>query len=309
MPNLTLKQLRAAATIARCGTITRAAAELHVTPAALTARLKQLEDALGLSLFDRTSSGLLPTEAGRTMLAAADEVEAVIKRYVEQVDVLKGVRGGRFAVGVVSTAKYFAPRAVAAFARQYPGIDVHLVVGNRDETLHALREYEVDLAIMGRPNTDFPTEHEVFGEHPMVIAAAPDHPLAGRRRVALSQLATERFLVRELGSGSRAVYELLADRISTERPRIAMEIDSNETIKQAVMAGLGIALISAHTIEAELRDGRLCMLRVQGLPIRRQWLLVRRADHSLGPGAQSFWSFMLREGAGLLPQLALKTVA
>lgn len=308
MPNLTLKQLRAVAVIARCGTITRAAAEMHVTPAALTARLKLLEDELGIKLFSRTSSGLQATEAGHTMLAAVEEVDAVIKRCVEQIDVLRGVRGGRVSLGVVSTGKYFAPRAVAVFGQQYPGVEIRLVVGNRDEIMHALRDYKVDLAIMGRPSSEFPTEHKVIGEHPMVIAAAPDHPLARRRRIALSELAGERFLVREIGSGSRAVFELLADRINSERVQIAMEIDSNETIKQAMIAGLGIALISAHTIEAELGAGRLVILNVQGLPIRRQWLLVRRADHDLGPGAQSFWDFMLDKGPGLLPKIQLKQV-
>ncbi|MFC4253017.1 LysR family transcriptional regulator [Sinimarinibacterium flocculans] len=308
MANLTLKQLRAVAMIARCGTLTRAAAEMHVTPAALTARLKQIEDELGILLFSRTSGGLISTEAGRTMLGAAEAVETVLERCVEQIDVLRGVRGGRVAVGVVSTGKYFAPMAVAAFGREYPGIEIRLVVGNRKQIIEALREYRVDLAIMGRPSSEFPTEHRTLGEHPMVIAAAPEHPLASRERIALAELASERFLVREPDSGSRTVYELLADRISPDRPRIAMEIDSNETIKQAVIAGLGIALISAHTIESELKARRLVVLNVEGLPIRRHWLLVRRADHSLGPGAHSFWDFMLREGQGLLPRLSLRSV-
>ncbi|SEQ12546.1 DNA-binding transcriptional regulator, LysR family [Solimonas aquatica] len=308
MANLTLKQLRTVAVIARCGTITRAAGEMHVTPAALTARLKQLEDELGIKLFSRTSAGLIATEAGHTMLAAVEEVDTVIKRCVEQMDVLRGVRGGRVALGVVSTGKYFAPRAVAVFGQQYPGVEIRLVIGNRDEIMRALRDYKVDLAIMGRPSSDFPTEHRIIGEHPMVIAASTDHPLAKRRRIALSDLASERFLVREIGSGSRAVFELLADRIKSERVNIAMEIESNETIKQAVIAGLGITLISAHTIEAELSAGRLVILNVQGLPIRRHWLLVRRADHELGPGARSFWEFMLDKGPGLLPHVPLKAV-
>lgn len=308
MTNLTLKQLRAAAEILRHGTITRAANQMHLTPAALTARLKQTEEELGLRLFDRTRSGLRATEGGRTLLAAAEEVDAVLKRCVERIEVLKGVRGGRVTVGVVSTGKYFAPGAVAAFRREFPGVEVRLTIGNRSEIVQALREYKADFAIMGRGTGELATRSEVLGDHPMVIAAAPQHRLARRRRIALSELAAEAFLVREPGSGSRAVFDRLAARISPEPLGIAMEIDSNESIKQGVIAGLGIALLSAHTIEAELGYGRLVVLNVEGLPFLRQWLLVRRADYELGPAAQSFWNFMLRNAQQLLPQLRLKAI-
>lgn len=308
MANLTLKQLRAAAEIIRHGTITRAANQMHLTPAALTARLKQMEDELGLRLFDRTRSGLRATEGGRTLLAAAEEIDAVLKRCVERIEVLKGVRGGRVTVGVVSTGKYFAPGAVAAFRREFPGVEVRLTIGNRAEIVQALREYKADFAIMGRGTGELPIRQEVLGDHPMVIAAAAAHPLAKRRRIALTELAAESFLVREPGSGSRAVFDRLTARISPEPLGIAMEIDSNESIKQGVIAGLGIALLSAHTIEAELGYGRLVVLNVEGLPIRRQWLLVRRADYELGPAAQSFWNFMLRNARQLLPQLRLKAI-
>ncbi len=237
------------------------------------------------------------------MLVAVEEVESVLQRCVEELDAIKGVRAGRVSVAVVSTAKYFAPRLIGAFARRHPGVDVRLTVGNREATLAALRDHAVDLAIMGRPGAEFATDSRTFGEHPMVIFAAPEHPLSRRRKVPLPALAGERFLVREPGSGTRATFERLAGRIAADGGvQIGMEIDSNETIKQAVMAGLGIALISAHTIEAELEAGRLVVLNVEDLPILRHWLLVRRADHALGPGAQAFWSFVLDEGRGLLPQ-------
>lgn len=308
MPNLTLKQLRAAAEILRCGTLTRAAEQMHITPAALTARLKQLEDEVGLRLFDRTKAGLRPTEGGRLLLGASEEVDAVLKRCLERVESLKGLRSGKVTVGVVSTGKYFAPGAVAAFRRDFPGVEVRLTIGNRSEIVHALRDYKADLAIMGRAPEEVLTHHVVLGDHPMVITAAPSHPLARRRRIALAQLSEESFLVREPGSGSRAVFDQLAGRISSSPLRIAMEIDSNESIKQGVIAGLGIALLSAHTIEAELGYGRIVVLNVEGLPVRRQWLLVRRGNHDLGPAAQSFWDFVLRHSAQLLPQLRLKAV-
>ncbi|MBX6420142.1 MAG: LysR family transcriptional regulator [Nevskia sp.] len=307
MRNLTLKQLRAVAAIARRGTITRAAEELHLTPAALTARLKQLEQDLGLMLFDRTASGLRPTEAGRLLLHAVERVGAVLAECGESLDALRGLSRGRLNIGVVSTAKYFAPRLIAAFARSHPGIEMGLQVYNREGTLRVLRDYEVDLAIMGRPSDAFEVEKEAFAEHPLVIIAAPDHPLARRKRLRFDQLGGETFLVREPGSGTRMVFENLCDEaLRGERPRVGMEIPSNETIKQAVMAGLGIALISGHTVEAELRDGRLAMLPVAGLPIRRQWFLVRRADRHPSPAVQGFWDFLRREGAAMLPKLPLR---
>lgn len=308
MANLTLKQLRAAAEILRCGTLTRAAEQMHVTPAALTARLKQLEDEVGLRLFDRTNAGLRPTEGGQLLMAASEEIEAVLRRCLERVESLKGLQSGKVTVGVVSTGKYFAPGAVAAFRRQYPGVEVRLTIGNRSEIVQALRDYKADLAIMGRAPEELVTRHMVLGDHPMVITSAPTHPLARRRRIALAELADESFLVREPGSGSRAVFDRLARRIGTAPLKMAMEIDSNESIKQGVIAGLGIALLSAHTIEAELGYGRIVVLNMEGLPVRRQWLLVRRGNHELGPAAQSFWEFVLGHATQLLPQLRLKTV-
>lgn len=302
MRGLTLKQLQAVAAIARRGTITGAAGELNVTPAALTSRLKQLEEEVGLALFDRTPRGLRPTDAGLGMLRTVDSINVALETCAARLEALKGLSGGRVSIGVVSTAKYFAPQALAAFSRAHPGIEINLAVGNRNDTIESLRGYEVDLAIMGRPPADFAVKAQVFGEHPLVVIAPPDHRLVAKAQLTKADLASEPFLVREEGSGTRTVFEEFMAGVVVKRPRLG-EIASNETIKQAVMAGLGIALISAHTVSTEVQSRRLAVLRVKGLPIRRQWFVVRRSDKAFGPAALAFWDFLVEQGAKWLPSV------
>jgi DNA-binding transcriptional LysR family regulator len=300
--NLSLKQLQAVAAISKCGTITRAARELHVTPAALTARMKQLEGDTGLTMFDRTARGLRPTEAGRELLSAIDKINVIIDGCAERLSAANGLHGGRVTLAVVSTAKYFTPKVIAEFARSHPSVEIRLSVGNRDSTIGLLRDYSVDLAIMGRPPHDFAVRSDPFGKHPFVIIASPHHKLAGRRNLSKMELANESFLAREEGSGTRNVFEQFVGPAMGRPTQFGVEIDSNETIKQAVMANLGIALISAHTIAAEVEDGRLIVLDVNGSPIWRQWFAVRRSDKTLGPAAEELWQFITKVGGRWLPQ-------
>lgn len=304
MRNLSLKQLQAVAAVARLGTMTRAAQELNVTSAALYARIRQLEEEAGLLLFDRTPTGLKPTDAGREMLWAINSINTVLETCTDRLRTLKGAGGGRVSMGVVTTAKYFAPGVIAGFIERYPGVEISLTVGNRGDTVEALRNYEIDFAIMGRPPRDFAIEAETFGAHPLVLIAAPDHPLAGRPNLTRADLADESFLVREEGSGTRAVFEEFMTGIMIRRAKLGIDSGSNETLKQAVMAGLGIALLSGHTVASEVGSGRLVLLDVQGLPIRRDWYAVRRADKVLGPAAAAFWDHLIQEGAAFLPALA-----
>lgn len=303
MRNLSLKQLQAVAAVARLGTMTRAAQELNVTSAALYARIRQLEDEAGLLLFDRTPTGLKPTDAGREMLWAINSINTVLEACTDRLRILKGGGGGRVALGVVSTAKYFAPAVIAAFMEHHPSVEVNLTVGNRTGTIEALRNYEIDFAVMGRPPRDFAIEAETFGVHPLVLIAAPDHPLAGRAALTRDDIASESFLVREDGSGTRSVFEEFMAGVMIRRARLGIDAGSNETLKQAVMAGLGIALLSGHTVSAELRSGRLVLLDVQGLPIRRDWYVVRRSDKVLGPASEAFWAYLVEEGGRFLPTL------
>jgi len=296
----TLKQLRALTAVVRQGTFSAAAEALSVTPPAVTVQMKALEELAGLPLVERTREGLRPTDAGRVLLETASRIEAALEECGEALDALHGVVGGRVSVGVISTAKYFAPRALAVFSRGHPNIEMRLSVGNRGETVAALRDFQLDFAVMGRPPEEFKVSNQEIGAHPHIVIAPPDHPMVSRRRIALAKLADETFLLREEGSGTRTLMQRIFAKQDLS-PNLGMEIGSNETIKQAVIAGLGIALISAHTVAAELGDGRLAKLDIVGLPVVRKWYVVRRREKTLLPAAQALWDFLVEEGARFLP--------
>jgi LysR family transcriptional regulator for metE and metH len=236
------------------------------------------------------------------VLAALERVEAALSDCATAIQALRGMDGGRVAVGVISTAKYFAPFALAAFQRTYPNVEIRIAVGNRSETIAALERFELDVAVMGRPPEHFPIERAVIGDHPHVIIAAADHWLVKRKQIPLREISREAFLLREPGSGTRTLLlGLFSAPDLPVGPR--MEIGSNETIKQAVMAGMGIALLSAHTIAAEVADGRLAVLDVEGMPIVRQWFAVRRSERRLLPAAQALWNHLVWSGADFLPRM------
>jgi len=297
-----LRRLRALRALVEHGTVTGAAAALHVSPPAVSLQLRLLEAEVGLPLTERGRDGLHVTDAGREVLAAIERIDLVLQDCAEALDAIGQGRGGRVVVAVISTAKYFAPRALAAFRKRRPGVDIRLLVGNRQDIIRALRNLEADLAIMGRPPEDVPHAKATIGEHPHVVIGPPDHWAAQGPSIELRQLAGERFLLREPGSGTRLLAESVFAAAGIQ-PGIDMEIGSNETIKQAVIAGLGIAFISAHTVEAELRDRRLVVLPVEGLPIKRLWYVVRREDRRLLPAARALWDFLAEEGRAYLPSL------
>jgi len=210
-------------------------------------------------------------------------------------------------IGAVSTAKYFVPFAIAAFSRLHPKIDITLSIGNREEIRQALRGYDLDFAIMGRPPPEVEVDTHLIGDHPHIIVAAKGHWLARDFGLAAVDLSHETFLTREPGSGTRMLMEQLFEA-SELKPTIGMEMSSNETIKQAVIAGLGIAFISAHTVASELEDGRLVALDVAGLPVVRQWFVVRRQDKVLLPPAQAMLDFLGAEGARFLPGVPARSL-
>jgi len=302
MRNITLKQLRAATEIAHSGKIVSAAKALSLTPPAITQQLQQLEAETGFSLFDRTSDGMRPTDAGRVVMDTAEQLWSLLAACEDRLLALKGVSAGHVSVGVVSTAKYFAPHLIASFAKTHPGIEVRLSVGNREEIIELLRGFQIDAAIMGRPPKDLDVEAVAFGDHPLVIIAPPEHPLTGRRRIPKTRLNDEVFLSREEGSGTRLSMEIYLGGMPSRTGNLKIEMGSNETIKQAVMAGLGIAFISAHTIQAEIESGRLVTLKAEGLPVLRKWFYVRRVDKALMPAVAAFGDFLKEEGEGFLPR-------
>jgi LysR family transcriptional regulator for metE and metH len=305
---VTLRQLRALVAVVREGSVSGAAEATHVTPPAVSLQLRQLEDLVGVPLLERLPKGLRPTEAGQEVLAAASRIERALDEAGEAIALLRDGGAGRIALGVISTAKYFAPRAVAAFKRLHPRIEIRLMIGNREAMLAALEGYELDLAITGRPPEAFEVERAVIGDHPHVVIAPPDSPLARRRGLGLADLVAETFLLREPGSGTRVLLQALFRDAGLAVPP-GMEIGSNETIKQAVIAGLGVALISAHTIAHEVEEGRLAILDVEGLPVVRQWFVVNRRDKRLLPAAVALRDFLAREGQRYLPTPRLRQQA
>ena len=301
MKDVTLRQLTFLSETARTGSLAGAAEALHLTGPAIAQQLRLLEKRVGLPLLERGPGGQHPTEAGRLLIESAGRIDAELAACGEALDALRDASAGHVRVGAVSTAKYFAPHVLASFRDRRPGVHVSISVGNRDDVLRLLEEFDVDLAIMGRPPSGLDVEQAIFGDHPYVITAPPTHPMVGRR-VTFEDVANETFLVREPGSGTRGHLDALFASAELQ-PRVGMEISSNETIKQAVIAGLGIALLSAHTICAELNDGRLAVLDVEGLPVRRHWLVVRMARRAVSPAAQALWDFIIEEGEARLPQV------
>jgi len=296
----TLRQLRGLVAIADNGTISAAARELNLTPPAVSLQLRELEKAAELPLFERIDQRFELTHAGHEVLEVAKRMERLLRECDQTLDSLRGVDRGYISIGVVSTAKYFVPSVLAAFKKEYPQVKIQLQVGNRDSILAALESLELDFVISGRPPTSFEVESQCIGPHPQVIIAAPDHPLADNKKVKLQELSDETFLLREPGSGTRG----MADQLLTDAgldPQSALEFGSNETIKQAVIAGLGIALISSHTVAAELQDKRLTTLNIDGLPEDRFWFIVRHAKKRLLPSSLALWDLFVESGSEFLP--------
>lgn len=302
MQDATLKQLRSLSAAIRSGTISAAARSLHVTAPAVGQQLKLLERTVGVPLFVHTSQGISATDAGRELVTTMDRIEDELDGCARAIELIRSGKTGSVTLGAVSTAKYFTPQLLAAFWHSHPDVDVKLQIGNRTETIEAIANREIDIAIMGRPPADLDLDAEVLGPHPHVIIAAPSHPMAGSDSIRLRKLQTERFLLREVGSGTRNLTEWLFASANIQ-PTIAMEIVSNETIKQAVIAELGVALISAHTVSAELADGRLVVLNVEKTPIMRHWISVRRQPGHLAPAAQQLWDFLGLNAALHLPNV------
>ena len=298
---LTLRQLRALAAVHRDRSVTAAAKRLHLTQPAVTLQIRNLQTLAGLPLIQRTSDGMLLTDAGREVLALTERIEAAIADCETSLEMMAGKTAGRISIGAVSTAKYFVPFMISGFSKLYPNVDVSLSIGNRQEIGTALRGYDLDFAIMGRPPADIDMNVNLIGDHPHVIIAPTGHRLARKSRIALADLAGETFLTREPGSGTRGLMEQLFETARI-RPKMGMAMSSNETIKQAVIAGLGIAFISAHTVATDLDERRLVTLDVVGLPVIRQWFVLSRKDKILLPPARAMLEFLSARGAEFLPR-------
>jgi DNA-binding transcriptional LysR family regulator len=292
--NMTFRQLRLLEAVARNSSFTRASEELHLTQPAVSTQIKQLEQEVGIPLFEQLGKKIFLTEAGKEMYAFSRGIAQQFREIESVLDDMKGVKRGTLSLSVTSTGKYFAPYLLAEFVKHHPGTQVHLEVTNREELVTQLQENIPDMAIMGTPPQNLELTAQAFMQNPLVIIARPDHPLALAKRIPLSRLVEENFIQRERGSGTRnAVERFFRDR--EVKLNTSMEMSRNEAIKHAVMAGLGLGIVSLHTLEFELSLDRIAILSVEGFPIMKEWYLVHRSGKRMSPIAQAFHDFVLNE--------------
>lgn len=270
---LTLHQLAIFVVLARHQNMTRAAAELHMSTPALSIQIKQMAESLGTPLHEQIGRRLYLTAAGRRVEAAARDVLQRLDELGVELAELEGLERGSLKLAIITTAKYFVPRLLGEFCRRHPGIEVALEVSNRDQCLSRLRRNLDDLYIMGQAPEGLDVEAVPFMQNPLVVIAPSDHPLAGERNIAPARLANEPFIMREQGSGTR----LAAERFFEEqgvKVKTRMTLGSNEAVKQAVAGGLGLAILSQHTLTLDESSGAFAVLDVKGFPLLRQWYAV-----------------------------------
>jgi len=298
--NLTFRQLKVFSEVARQLSFARAAERLHLTPPAVTMQVKEIEAQVGFPLFDRQGRQISLTTAGEYFLVYARRLLSTLKDTEDAMARFRKLEAGLLTIGMVTTAQYFIPQLLVRFQQEHPGIEVRLRVGaNREALLGLLRAGEVDLAVMGRPPAEMATRAEPFAGHPLVFVAPPGHSLGAFGHPPAQRLEGAPFLVREAGSGTRTAMEgfLREHRVT---PMITMEMSSNETIKQAVMAGMGLGFLSLHTIGLEVQHGLLQVLTIEGTPVMRTWNLVHLLAKILSPAAEAFRYFMLEHAETFL---------
>jgi DNA-binding transcriptional LysR family regulator len=302
MKTVTFRQLRVFTEVARHLSFVRAAEALHLTPPAVTMQVKELESAIELPLFDREGRKVSLTTAGEYFLVYAKRLLTTLKDADDAMARFRKLEQGVLGVGMVSTAKYFVPRLLTRFREEHPGIELKLqVCGNRDQLVGLLQQGEVDLGIMGRPPKELATRAEPFAAHPHVFVAPPGHPISAIGHPPVTAVAQYPLIVREAASGTRA----LMDRFFADHrvePRIAMEMPSNETIKQAVIAGMGLSFLSLHTIGLELKCGLIELVHVEDTPIVRTWNVVHMQSKLLSPAAEALRYFFLEHGETYLAE-------
>ena len=295
----TLKQIQTFMEVARQRSVSKAAERLFVTQPAVSMQIRQLEDAFGLALVEPMGRNIKLTDAGEVFLTHATsamgqfrDLEALMAEHI-------GLKHGRIDLAVVTTSKYFIPMLLVRFNRLHPGIDVRLNIDNRENVLGLLSRFEVDLVVMGRAPSHLDCEATAFATNPLAMVAPPDHPLARRRQLPFSALGEHGFLVREEGSGTRAAMQRLFEENHTPL-KVVMELPSNETIKQAVMAGMGLSFLSMRTVRHELASGHLALLEVQGLPQINHWYVTHLRSKKLSPAAKAFKAFLIEQGGPLM---------
>lgn len=296
MRRLTLRQFRVFEAVARNLSFSRAAEELHLSQPAVSMQVRGIEVILGLPLTEQLGKKIYLTEAGREVLHASRAITARLDDLQTNLEQLRGVDRGRLRLAVTSTVNAVATDILVRFRGRHPGVSIHLDVSNRESVLEQLAANRIDLAIMGQVPDGLGLEAIRFMDNPLVVIAPPDHPFVRKKKVPLADLASEPFLVREAGSGTRGAMTRFFDGRGLAL-HTSMELSSNEAIKQAVQAGLGLGILSLQTLEMELALKRLAVLDVEAFPIMRHWYVVHRAEKRLSPAAQAFRDFVLGQAA------------
>ncbi len=298
LKNLTLRQLRLFEAVATHLSYSRAAEQMSLTQPAVSMQMQQLQAETGLQLLVKSGKGVVLSQAGEEMLRQARRILHQVRMAeaaVEAYHVTEGGAGGLLHLGVVPTAHYFAPGLLMAFAQEWPGVKFKLTVDRREVILKLLQDHQLDLAIAGYPPSEADVEAETFAQNPHCIVAAAGHPLAQQKSIAWDALRGEPFIFREPGSATRQFFEHLLQAQSLQ-VSVSMELSGNETIKQAVMAGMGISFLSAHSFQVELEAGKLAVLDMQDMPKMLDWCLLRRRNASLPGLHRAFHDFVLRQG-------------
>ena len=290
----TFRQLEIFEAIARLGSFTRASEELFLTQPTVSMQMKKLADAVGAPLIEQVGKKIHLTPDGQQLAQATREIFDIMDHYAMSVAERRGLKQGKLSLMAITTASYFAPRLLGEFAKLYPGIDVTLRVTNKEQVLASIADNLDDLYFLGQPPEDIDVVATPIMDNPIVVLAAPDHPLARRKKIPLDRIAAEPWLMREKGSGTRnAIERRFAEKDITIRPRL--ELGSNEAIKQAILAGLGISALSRHTLTLN-QPGQFAVLDVEGFPILRHWYAVYPAGRQLSVVARAFLDYLLGRG-------------
>jgi len=295
----TLKQLQTFMEVARQRSVSKAAERLFVTQPAVSMQIRQLEEAFGVPLFEPVGRNIGLTQAGEAFLTHAQAAMGQLKDLEALMADHVGLKKGRFDLAVVSTAKYFIPMLLVRFAKLYPGIEVQLMIDNRENVLGLMSRNEADLVVMGRAPAHLDCEATAFATNPLAILAAPEHVLVRRKNLPFSALGEHHFMVREEGSGTRAAMQRLFTEHQTPL-NVVMEMPSNETIKQAVMAGMGLSFLSLRTVRHELASGHIALVDIEGLPQMGNWYVTHLSSKKLSPAAKAFKAFLIEQGGALM---------
>lgn len=308
MNQATLHQLKVFEAVARHNSFTRAAEELFLTQPTVSMQVKQLTKAVGMPLFDQIGKRLYLTQAGEELVKTCRQVFEQLEQFEMTVADLKGLKQGRLRIAVITTAKYFIPRLLGPFCQRYPGIDISLQVTNHEHIINRLNDNLDDLYVMSQLPESIEVSCKPILENPLVVVAPISHPLAQEKNISLERVGTEPFIMREPGSGTRKAVQTLFDERKIQL-KVRLDLGSNEAIKQAIAGGLGISVLSAHTLTLDSPNSQLTVLDVEQFPIDRYWYAVYPTDKQLSIVARTFLEYLLSEGPEVTEQTAAQKIS